>query len=77
MDYKLKVEIDRLVKLGMSDDMATIIACANKGKPEMAESYLTMIEQEQQLIKEELKEFKPLNESIIYNDKNQITDIQH
>jgi hypothetical protein len=77
MDYKLKIEIDKLVKLGLSDDMATIIACANKGKPEMAESYLTMIEQEQQTIKEEIKEFKPFNESIIYNDKNEVSNIQH
>ena len=77
MDYKLKVEIDKLTKLGLSDDMATIVACANFGKPDMAQSYTEMIAQEQQLIKEELKEFKPFNESIIYNAENQITDIQH
>lgn len=77
MDYKLKLEIDKLTKLGLSDDMALIVACANQGKPEMAESYTEMISQEQQLIKDQIKDFKPFNESIIYNDKNEITDIQH
>lgn len=82
MDFKINQEIKHLLKMGLPEDMAFIVAHANNGKSEEVGTYITLIEQEQQMIKDELKNFAPLQKNIYIdvnkaNDKNEIADIQH
>jgi hypothetical protein len=87
--YKLNHDIQRLVKMGLPENMATIVASANNGVPEIAQHYITEIEDEQSLIKEEISRFVPFDENEHYRDhiyqeltnesstENKITTIQH
>lgn len=70
MDFKINNEIKQLVKMGLPEDMAFIVAHANNGKAEEVQGYINLIEQEQQLIKEELKNFVPLQENILSINTN-------
>lgn len=54
---KLQNEIKTLVKMGVPEDMAIIIASANMGKPELANSYLEELHDEQKEIQEALAGF--------------------
>jgi hypothetical protein len=51
MNKEIKQEIKRLVRDGFSEQIAIITACANKGKPELAEEYLEELSYEQDDIK--------------------------
>jgi len=54
---KLQNEIKTLVKMGVPEDMAIIVASANMGKPELANSYLEELHDEQREIQEALAGF--------------------
>lgn len=51
MDKEIKQEIKRLTREGFPEEIAIITACANKGKPELADEYLEDINDEQDDIK--------------------------
>ncbi len=76
MDFKIDCEVKRLVKMGLSEDMASIIACGNFGVPEHVDYQLEKMRQENELLQQELKKFVPfsIDESTIENKKS---DIQH
>lgn len=65
MDKDIKQEIKRLVRDGFSEQIAIITACANKGKPELAEEYLEELLYEQDDIKYALEKMGmiPLHEA--------------
>jgi anti-sigma regulatory factor (Ser/Thr protein kinase) len=83
MDFKINTEIKRLLKMGLPEDMAFIVAHANNGKAEEVQGYISLIEQEQKIIKDELKTFVPLEQNIlsisnnIIDAQNEVSDIQH
>lgn len=65
MDYKIKNDIKALLKMGLSQEMAELIACANNGKPELVEDTVELLKSEQDEIKEALAKagfevFKPM-----------------
>ena len=64
MEKKIKDEVKSLLKMGLPENLAIITACSNKGKPEMAEEYLAELQEEQNELKELLKNFAPLTETI-------------
>jgi hypothetical protein len=65
MNKEIKQEIKRLVRDGFSEQIAIITACANKGKPELAEEYLEELSYEQDDIKYALEKMGmiPLHEA--------------
>lgn len=65
MDKEIKQEIKRLVRDGFSEQIAIVTACANKGKPELAEEYLEELSYEQDDIKYALEKMGmiPLHEA--------------
>lgn len=64
MERKIKEEVKSLLKMGMPENIAIITACANKGKPEMAQEYLEELQEEQNEIKDFLSNFAPMKEII-------------
>lgn len=64
MDKKIRDEVKSLIKLGLPENLAIITACANKGKPELAEEYLEELQEEQQELKSFLNQFAPMIETI-------------
>lgn len=64
MEKKLKDEVKSLIKMGLPENLAIITACANKGKPELAQEYLEDLHEEQQEIKNFLGQFAPMTETI-------------
>jgi len=64
MEKEIRNEVKGLIKLGLPENVAIITACANKGKPEMAEQYLEEINEEQQEIQSFLKQLIPVTEAI-------------
>ena len=64
MERKIKEEVKSLLKMGMPENIAIITACANKGKPEMAQEYLEELQEEQNEIKDFLSNFAPMTETI-------------
>jgi hypothetical protein len=69
-DFKIDLEIKQLVKMGVPEDMAFVIAHINNGKEEEIQPLLDKYKQEQQMIKDEMKDFLPLqiNLSAINNN---------
>jgi len=65
MDYKMKAEINQLVKKGIHEDLATISVCKKYNKCELVEHLVTDISQEQELLNEELKNFKQFETVIL------------
>jgi hypothetical protein len=63
-DFKIDMEIKQLIKMGVPDDMAFVIAHINNGKADEVEHVLDKYKQEQQMIKEQLSNFVPLAEVI-------------
>jgi len=64
MDKKIRDEVKSLIKIGLPENLAIITACANKGKPELAEEYLEEIQDEQNEIKKFLSQFAPMSETL-------------
>jgi hypothetical protein len=61
MDIKIKNDIKALIKMGLSQEMAELIACANNGKPELVEDTAEYLKDEQSQIIKALAEggFQP------------------
>ena len=62
-DYKINQDIRNLLKMGLPEDMATIVAYANNGKSEEVQHLVCTIEQEHDLLKKELQNFVPFHEN--------------
>jgi hypothetical protein len=63
-DFKIDMEIKQLVKMGVPDDMAFVIAHINNGKADEIQPMLEKYKQEQQMIKEELNKFVPFEQNL-------------
>jgi hypothetical protein len=65
MDKEIKQDIKRLTREGFPEQIAVITACANNGKPELADEYLEDINEEQDNIKYALEKLGmiPLHEA--------------
>jgi hypothetical protein len=59
MDYKMKTEVNNLIKIGLTDDLALMSVCRKYGKEHLVEDILLEKKQEQELLKEELAKFVP------------------
>jgi hypothetical protein len=64
MERKIKDEVKSLLKMGLPENLAIITACANKGKPELADEYLADLQEEQSELQQILSNMMPLTESI-------------
>tara|TARA_R110000868_G_scaffold97579_1_gene268310 strand:- start:2056 stop:2337 length:282 start_codon:yes stop_codon:yes gene_type:complete len=64
MEKEIRNEVKGLLKIGLPENIAIITACANKGKPEMAQQYLEELNDEQQEIQSFLKQLIPVTEAI-------------
>lgn len=58
-DFKMKQEIKNLVKMGINEEMATLVAAAKYGNIELASEIVSSISDENQALMEALEEFKP------------------
>lgn len=58
-DFKMKQEIKNLVKMGINEEMATLVAAAKYGNIELASDIVSSIADENQALMESLEEFKP------------------
>lgn len=74
MDKEIKQEIKRLMREGFSQQLAIITACANKGKPELAEEYLEEMADEQDEIKYALEKTGMVPLHLAYPAKLTITN---
>jgi hypothetical protein len=65
-DYKIKQDLKNLLKMGLPEDMAMIVAHANNGKPEDVQYIADQMSDEHHLILEELckNNFVPFSESL-------------
>lgn len=63
--FKLNKDIENLSKLGLSEDLATVCACANNNVPEMADHIIVTLKDEQELLSQELKHLEPLESNIV------------
>lgn len=85
MDYKINCEIQRLIKMGLKEDLAIVVAHANNGQDEQVAHYIELMKQENNVLLEELNKFVPFSiekttgEVINANttDENKEPDIQH
>jgi len=86
--YKVNTEVQKLLKIGLPENMAVIVASANNGIPEMAHNSLSELEDEQSLIKSELDKFVPFEQNtyVLYDTlrlthepaaEDEIATIQH
>lgn len=64
MEKEIRNQVKGLLKIGLPENIAIITACANKGKPEMAQQYLEELNEEQQEIQNFLKQLIPVTEAI-------------
>jgi hypothetical protein len=64
MEKEIRNEVKSLLKMGLPENLAIITACANKGKPELAQQYLEELNEEQQEIQSFLKQLIPVSEAI-------------
>ena len=64
MEKEIRNEVKCLLKMGLPENIAIITACANKGKPEMAQQYLDELNEEQDEIQSFLKQLIPMSEAI-------------
>lgn len=64
MEKEIRNEVKSLLKIGLPENIAIITACANKGKPELAQQYLEELNEEQQEIQSFLKQLIPVTEAI-------------
>lgn len=69
MDFKTKETYKQLLKLGFPDNLALICACAKHNQVDYCMDELENLEQENNLIAEEMKDFQPLEENLkMYKD---------
>jgi len=55
----MKTEVNNLIKIGISEDLALMSVCRKYGKEHLVEDILLEKKQEQDLLKEELEKFVP------------------
>ena len=58
-DFKMKQEIKTLLKMGISEEMATLVVSTKYGKLDMASEIISGIADENEAIREALVDFKP------------------
>jgi hypothetical protein len=58
-DFKMKQEIKNLIKMGISEEMATLVAAAKYGNLDLASEIVSGIADENEALKESLVDFKP------------------
>jgi hypothetical protein len=58
-DYKFRQEVKNLMKIGLNEEYATLVVSAKYGNAEIANDILNSINDENEAIKEALKEFRP------------------
>ena len=73
MDTKIKNDIKALLKLGLSQEMAELIACANNGKPELVQDTVEALKEEQNEIRDALMKagFEPFQPTMPLAIKNE------
>ena len=80
MDKEIRNEVKCLLKMGLPENMAIITACANKGKPELAQEYLDELNEEQNELQKFLNQLIPMTEAIKLQSEPskliQLTDIK-
>ena len=59
-DAQIKHEIKNLIKIGLSEDMAMLVASAKFNKPELAEDILSEQSEENDVLAKSLEYFKPM-----------------
>lgn len=55
--FKFNKDVETLTKLGLTEEIAIIVACANNKVPDMAQHYINQLKDEQDLIRSELANF--------------------
>lgn len=58
-DFKMKQEIKNLIKMGISEEMATLVAATKYGNLDLASEIVSGIADENEALKEALEEFRP------------------
>lgn len=58
-DFKMKQEIKNLIKMGISEEMATLVVATKYGNLDLASEIVSSIADENEALKEALEEFKP------------------
>jgi hypothetical protein len=58
-DFKMKQEIKNLIKMGISEEMATLVAAAKYGNLDLASDIVSGIADENEALKEALVDFRP------------------
>ena len=69
-DYKINLEIQKLLKMGIHEDMAHVIAYANAGRFDDARKVIDQMGEEQDLISDELRNFVPFGIPIRADDSD-------
>jgi len=59
-DSQIKHEIKNLIKIGLPEDMALLVASAKYNKPELAEDILSEQSEENDILAQSLEFFKPM-----------------
>lgn len=59
-DAQIKHEIKNLIKIGLSEDMAMLVASAKFNKPELADDVLLEQSEENDILAQSLEYFKPM-----------------
>lgn len=58
-DFKMKQEIKNLIKMGINEEMATLVVATKYGNLELASEIVNSIADENEALKEALQDFKP------------------
>ena len=58
-DFKMKQEIKNLIKIGINEEMATLVVATKYGNLELASEIMSGIADENEALKEALQDFKP------------------
>jgi hypothetical protein len=58
-DFKMKQEIKNLMKMGISEDMATLVVATKYGNLDLASEIVGGIADENEALKEALQDFRP------------------
>ena len=73
-DFKINQDIQNLLKMGLPEDMAQVVAFANNGKPEAVEDIVSMMAQEHELMMKELENFVPFDKKDDYIYMSETSD---
>jgi hypothetical protein len=58
-DFKMKQEIKNLIKMGINEEMATLVVATKYGNLELDSEIVNSIADENEALKEALQDFKP------------------